>query len=228
MWCDMNVTWILSQLLFFFFSPIDLITGPGQEESSGGDQSLHHSVPGQRSLPDQCLSQQCTAAAGHPGITAAAHGVLHQPHFSGQRSAAIWKHSCNKWWPTFPTSLFYFHTVCVIWKQCKAPSSNHGFLYMSLSVLSMWQRDRSSVCPTIVLLSSSPAPAHWVVSLFTIESQQSVWSLQKQLLLLLFFHYVFPPLFSFCTAVMTVSVLFFFLNIVVKLEWCKSWILTHF
>lgn len=78
-----------SHFFSLLLSHSSLCTGPGQKESSGGDQSLHHPVPGQRGLPDQCLSQQCTAAAGHPGLAAAAHGVLHQPHLPGQKYTQI-------------------------------------------------------------------------------------------------------------------------------------------
>lgn len=63
---------------------IVILSGPGQEKSPGGDQSLHYTVPGQCGLPDQCLSQQCAPAAGHPGLSAAADGVLHQPHLPGE------------------------------------------------------------------------------------------------------------------------------------------------
>lgn len=81
--------WIKLRLFNIFnnlvFQSSFLYAGPGQEESTGGDQSLHHSVPGQRGLPDQCLSQQCAAAAWHSSLAAAAHGVLHQPHLSGQK-----------------------------------------------------------------------------------------------------------------------------------------------
>lgn len=57
--------------------------GPRQKEGPGGDQGLHHPVSGQRRLPDQRLSQQCAAAARHPGIATATHGVFHQPHLPG-------------------------------------------------------------------------------------------------------------------------------------------------
>ena len=58
--------------------------GPGQEEGPGGDQGVHHPVPGQRGLPDQRPGQQRAAAPGHPGLAAPTHGVLHQPHLPGQ------------------------------------------------------------------------------------------------------------------------------------------------
>lgn len=99
--CEMllTATGFLFYLFYisFFSSPLCnpfLYPGPGQKESSGGDQSLHHPVPGQRGLPDQCLSQQCTAAAGHPGLAAAAHGVLHQPHLPGRKYTQI--HTTNR------------------------------------------------------------------------------------------------------------------------------------
>lgn len=64
---------------FHLVHPVCLCLSPGtgQEESAGGDQSLHHAVPGQRGVPDQCLSQQCAATTGHPGLATASHGVFY-------------------------------------------------------------------------------------------------------------------------------------------------------
>ena len=59
-----------------------------QAACPGGDQELHHPVSGQRGLPDQHSSQQCAADAGHPGLAAATHGVLHQPHLTGRSTAS--------------------------------------------------------------------------------------------------------------------------------------------
>ncbi len=56
-----------------------------QAEGTGGDQKLHYPVSGQRSLPDQHAGQQCPADAGHPGLAAPPHGVLHQPHLTGRQ-----------------------------------------------------------------------------------------------------------------------------------------------
>lgn len=74
---------VFSLLLVSSF-PLLFLPGSRQEEGPGGDQGLHHPVPGQRGLPDQRLSEQCAAAAGHPGLATATHGVLHQPHLPGQ------------------------------------------------------------------------------------------------------------------------------------------------
>ncbi len=118
MLCDINSNWVpLPSFLFFFISLIPFsCTGPGQEESSGGDQSLYHPVPGQRGLPDQCLSQQCTPAAGHPGLAAPPHGVLHQPHLTGRQLTytEITQMSQNNGYPT--SSLSY--VVCSL-KEAK-------------------------------------------------------------------------------------------------------------
>lgn len=79
-----------SSSMFFFFSPWLLIfpspfplPGSRQKESPGGDQGLHHPVPGQRGLPNQRLSQQRATAAGHSGLTTATYGVVHQSHLPG-------------------------------------------------------------------------------------------------------------------------------------------------
>lgn len=71
--------------LVFYISLFFSLSLPGsrQEEGPGGDQSLHHSVSGQRGLPDQCLSKQCAAAAGYSSLATTTHGIVHQPHLPG-------------------------------------------------------------------------------------------------------------------------------------------------
>lgn len=60
-----------------------------QAEGAGGDQELHHPVSGQRRLLDQHVGQQCATDAGHPGVAAPPHGVLHQPHLAGTNDSHV-------------------------------------------------------------------------------------------------------------------------------------------
>jgi len=100
--CDVWVNYAFKTCGISF---LNLCLGTRQEESSGGDQSLHHPVPGQRGLSDQCLSQQCAAAVGYSGFTAAQDGVLHQPYLSGQTWAL--KHQQNTTRSSLPSMLWF-------------------------------------------------------------------------------------------------------------------------
>lgn len=173
MLCDINSNLVPLATFFHLSNPFSC-TGPGQEESSGGDQSLHHPVPGQCGLPDQCLSQQCTTAAGHPGLAAAAHGVLHQPHLPGQKYTQIHTHhspySCEEWYPTSPTFFLSFTQTLLFSNTVRGLCIIHGSLFFigfSLVQVSdwlcVWLNDWWSVC----LLCSCRLRAHTLCKTFT-------------------------------------------------------------
>lgn len=128
-----------------------------QAEGAGGDQELHHSVSGQRRLPDQHARQQRAADAGHPGVAAPPHGVVHQSHLTG--GLAVRLLLCRRASSGGPQRPVLSPLVCRRWTSIKRrwPGVKLGSSPLIKTPLA---RTRSSLPPTqrgLCATSASPS-----------------------------------------------------------------------